>query len=50
MSQDSQYIHYSQAESTHFGLRILLNFGLGVSGHFFLKILTLKFDEIDLLL
>ena len=34
MSRYSHYIYFLQEKSTHFGLRILTNFGLGVSGHF----------------
>ena len=46
MSEYCGYICYSRAESTHFGLSILPNFSLGVSGHFVLKTLSLIFDEI----
>ena len=41
MSEYFQYI-LLQAGSIHFGLRILQNFGLVVSGHFFLKNATDK--------
>ena len=45
MSKHSGYMYYSLTESTHFGLRILPNFSLGVSGYFVLKMLSLIFDE-----
>ena len=42
MSKYSQCICYSQAEWTHFGIRLLTNFGLGLPGHFVLKNSTYK--------